>query len=327
MKNQPLPILTLMTVTLMSMLVLTIGTTFASTTITVEKMVHVTTAEGSDLVVQAGEYALDSAEEWLRITPSNGQTVDAHLLEAHVGKHEEKLTDPLALSVTGVEVDSHHLVLLLPDGKSFEATGSYSGIRSRGRSRIDIQRIIALAKKRKKAQRTEFVTPTLGGSGGNRSYNLDCGNRAVLVGAIFKAGRWFDALGIICQRVSPQTGKLGDEFTRGPIGGGGGDARIKRCNEGDVIQGAKARSGQFLHRLAIFCSPWEPARKAPVFSTNENCVGDRTRNRCKGLGGNDLGGSQSDVFFCPRGKVGKALRGRHGIYIDSTRFVCDLWNK
>ena len=308
----------------LSIFLLSMSPTFAATTVTVEKPVHVTTAEGSDLALDVGDYVLKPAEEWIRITPSNGSAVDAHLLEAHVGKHEESLTDPLALSATGIEPDSHHLVLLLPDGKSLEATGSYSGIRSRGRvPRLSMKRIRALATQRRTTQRTEFVTPSFGGSGGKRSYNLDCGNRAVLVGGIFKSGLWLDALGLICQRVNAQTGALGDEFTRGPVGGSGGQARIRRCQDGFVAQGVTSRSGQFVNEILIFCRRWEPSRKAPVFSTSTRC--SKKRGRCLGLGG--IGGDKSDLFFCPRGKVGKAFRGKYGSYIDSTLFVCDQWDK
>ncbi len=238
--------------TFLSIFLLSIGTTFASTTITVDRAVHVTTAEGSDLVLDVGDYTLKPAEEWIRIIPNNGKAVDAHLLEAHVGNHEESLANPLALSVTGVEADSHHIVLLLPNGKSFESTGSYSGIRSRGRpARLNIKRLRALAakarksntNKAKKPKRTEFVTPSLGGGGGNRSYNLDCGNRSVLVGVTSKEGSWLDAVGIVCQHVNPTTGALEDEFTRGPVGGSGGQGSSARCNEGNVVQGIHVYAG------------------------------------------------------------------------------------
>ena len=307
--------------------------TFANTTVTFDKAVHVTTAEGSDLILDIGEYVVAPAQQWIRVTPSGGQAVDAHLLEAQLGKHEEKLTDPLALSLTGVEPDSHHLVLLLPDGKSLEATGSYSGIRSRGKSRklsrAKMQQIIALSKKKKKAQKTEYRTPRMGTTGGNRSYNLDCGKNAVLVGAMFKSGLWLDALGIICQRVNPQTGALEDEFTQGPAGGGGGDAREKRCkNDGDVVQAiTEVRTGSFVDFINFKCSSWEPSQKTPRFSRNSDC-NDAGGCGLVGHGGTLITGAHfHGPFFCPKGKVGKAFRGRYGSYIDSVQFVCDFWDK
>ncbi|MDH5585250.1 MAG: hypothetical protein OEZ05_01320, partial [Nitrospirota bacterium] len=41
----------------------------ADTTVTLEQPVHFTTAEGSDVVLDAGSYAVEAAEEWLRVIP------------------------------------------------------------------------------------------------------------------------------------------------------------------------------------------------------------------------------------------------------------------
>jgi hypothetical protein len=309
-------------------LTLTTGASFADTTVTLERPVHFTNAEGSDVVLEAGSYTVEAAEEWLRVTPSEGQLVDALLLEAQSAGHEESLTGPLALSAQGEQPDTHHLALLLPDGKRLEAIGTYSGIRSRSTLRLlNLQRLKPLRSTSPSTASTEFSTPLIGGGGGNRSYNLDCGNGSVLVGATYKAGMWLDAMGIICQRVNLQTGALEDDFTRGPVGGSGGTARIARCNPGRVVQGVKGFTGSFVNRIAMFCSQWEPSRKAPVFTTNFNCIGDQAIGICVGFGGPASGTTQSDRFFCPSGKVGKAFRGKHGIYIDSFRLVCDFWDK
>ena len=64
----------------------------AKTTITLDQPVHFTTAEGSDVVLDAGDNEVEAADEWLRITPSEGSGVDALLLEAHSASHEETLT-------------------------------------------------------------------------------------------------------------------------------------------------------------------------------------------------------------------------------------------
>jgi hypothetical protein len=289
----------------------------AKAIVTLDQPVHFTTAEGSDVVLDAGDYEVDAADEWLRVTPSEGQAVDALLLEAQVARHEEALKAPLGVSAQGESPDTHHLALLLPDGKRLEAIGTYSGIRSRGLSLLTIQRLRTLSS----PTNTEFKTPLFGGSGGTRSYNLDCGSGAVLVGGISKAGLWLDALGIICQRVNSSTGVLGDEFTRGPVGGSGGIGRIGRCNRGNVVQGVRVSSGRFINFISFRCSRWDSSKKAPVYTESGSCVGDR----CPTIGGS--GGTASDTFFCPPGKVGKAFRGKHGSYIDSLRFVCDFWNK
>ena len=314
----------LLFITVMSLLFLLLGTwtAVADTTFTLDQPVHFTTAEGSDVVLDTGAYTVEAADEWLRVTPGEGQAVDAILLEAQAAVHEEDLADPLALSAQGEQADTHHLALLLPDGKRLEGVGSYSGIRSRATiSLLTIQRLRTLSKSSQSTTPTEFSTPLFGGSGGNRSYNLDCGNQSVLVGVIYKAGMWLDAIGIICQRVNSQTGALADEFTRGPVGGSGGQSRIVRCGAGRVVQGIRAFSGQYINQLHMRCSRWETSRKAPVFSQicNPNTVS------CPVFGGS--GGSRSDAFFCPAGKVGKAFRGKYGLYVDSTRFVCDTWDK
>ena len=293
----------------------------ADTTVTLEQPVHFTTAEGSDVVLDAGSYAVEAAEEWLRVTPSEGQAVDAILLEAQSATHEESLTDPVAISAQGESPDVHHLALLLPGGKRLEAIGTYSGLRSRGTlSLFTIQRLRTLSSTSQSTTPTEYSTPLFGGSGGNRSYNLDCGNQSVLVGVTYKSGLWLDAIGIICQQVNPQTGALGNEFTRGPVGGTGGTAKVARCNSGRVAQGITGFSGQFVDGFDLYCSQWEPSNKAPVFSTSTNC----SNGRCVFIA--NLA-TASGRFFCPSGKVGKAFRGRHGIYIDSLRFVCDFWDK
>jgi len=315
-------ILSFMMGTLLFFLSLGTPATYADTTITLEQPVHFTTAEGSDVILNAGTYTLEPAQEWIRVTPSDGQSVDALLLEALTGNHEESLTAPLALSAKGEEADTHHLVVLLPGGKRLEAIGSYSGLRSRGTlSLLTIPQLKTLSSTTQNTASPEYSTPLFGGSGGNQSYNLDCGNGSVLVGAIYKAGMWLDAIGIICQQVNSQTGALEREFTRGPFGGTGGQAKIARCPAGDVVQGIRAFSGQYINKFHMRCSQWEPSRKAPVFSQicNPGAV------NCLVFGGS--GGSSSDPFFCPAGMAGKAFRGRYGWYVDSARFVCDTWDK
>ena len=109
----------------------------AETTITLDQAVHFLNAEGSDVVLDTGTYTVGGADAWLRVTPSEGQAVDALLLEAQTATHEESLTEPLAVSAQGETPDVHHLALLLPGGKRLEAIGTYSGLRSRGPARTD----------------------------------------------------------------------------------------------------------------------------------------------------------------------------------------------
>ena len=104
----------------------------ADTTVTLEQPVHFTTAEGSDVVLDAGSYAVEAAEEWLRVIP--GERREAWLLEAIHTTHEEPLDAPEAFA-THEEGDQQHIVLLLPGGIGFESIGSVSGIRSRAVTR------------------------------------------------------------------------------------------------------------------------------------------------------------------------------------------------
>ena len=41
------------------------GVTYATTTVTLDQPVHFLTAEGSDVVLDAGTYTIEAAEEWL----------------------------------------------------------------------------------------------------------------------------------------------------------------------------------------------------------------------------------------------------------------------
>ena len=102
-------------------------------TIQIDKPIHFLAPDGSPMVAPIGTYSVEAAEEWIRLVP--GERHNAVLVEAKKGKHELDLTEAMALSVmdTGEgNQDLHHVLLLLPDGESLEATGTYSGIRPRG---------------------------------------------------------------------------------------------------------------------------------------------------------------------------------------------------
>lgn len=104
------------------------------TTIELDVPVHFLAPDGSDLLVEAGTYALEPAEEWIRVL--SDERHNALLIEANIGTHELALEQPMAMSVSGEtedEADNHHLLLLLPSGESLEAAGTYSGIRGRGK--------------------------------------------------------------------------------------------------------------------------------------------------------------------------------------------------
>lgn len=166
----------------------------------------------------------------------------------------------------------------------------------------------------------EWSTPNFGGTGGTASYNLDCGPGGVMVGIIYKGGSWLDALGIICQKVNASTGQLGEEFTRSAVGGPGGDPKFARCPANDAVASFTAGFGSFVHTIRMMCWSWSAGSKsAPILGRTTgtlNAGGVCTWPTC----------NNSMWFPCPEGKVGKALRGRNGIYIDRVRFVCDAWD-
>ena len=177
------------------------------------------------------------------------------------------------------------------------------------------------------ASAAEWSTPTFGGSGGTRSYNLDCGRGGVMVGLMSKSGSWMDEIGVICRKVHSGTGRLGEEFTRGPKGGAGGVPKISKCRSGGVIGSViDAQWGNFLNHLVLGCYNWDASRKRPG---SKQIVAPTIKIQILVKAGSKCGllCKFSGRLVCPRGKAGKALRGKYGGYIDSTRFVCDAWDR
>lgn len=101
-----------------------------------EQPSHFSAPDGADVLVAPGTYRVEqSAETQLRLFADLGQpTIE---IQATATTHEETLAAPLALAITdGSQADELHLVLLLPDGRGLDATGSLSGTRSRATSRV-----------------------------------------------------------------------------------------------------------------------------------------------------------------------------------------------
>jgi len=104
-------------------------------TIALERQIHFQASDGRDLVVEAGTYTVQQAgDAYLRLLPQT----DKPAIEIQAGSmiHEETISSPTALLIAeeGQE-DEVHLVLVLPDGLAFDATGTFSGTRSRGTRR------------------------------------------------------------------------------------------------------------------------------------------------------------------------------------------------
>ena len=106
----------------------------STTTITFEKAVHFIAPDGSPVVAAPGQYTAEAAQNWIRLIPGEARQ-NALLVEAQKGTNDTGIEKLVALSLPGStekELDLHFVMLLLPTGQTFEATGSYSGIQPRG---------------------------------------------------------------------------------------------------------------------------------------------------------------------------------------------------
>lgn len=103
------------------------------TMIELETSVHFLEPDGSDVLLEPGTYSVEPVEAWIRVESVERQ--DAILIQAQKGTHELELEQAIVISEPGAsddERDNHYVMLLLPDGESLEATGTYSGVRPRG---------------------------------------------------------------------------------------------------------------------------------------------------------------------------------------------------
>lgn len=99
-------------------------------TVTLDRSVHFSAPDETDIEAQAGMYQIESAgESRLRLTPVAGGP--ALVIQAMTTTHTETLESPVALSVI-VDEGTQHVVLLLPNKSALDAPGSLTGIRSRG---------------------------------------------------------------------------------------------------------------------------------------------------------------------------------------------------
>jgi hypothetical protein len=102
----------------------------AASTLTLEHPVHFLASDGSDVVVEAGTYMVDTlVGSRLRLNMEGGETL---FLEAQATTHNEEIEAPLAVTVRSEDPDVVHIVMLLPNGQALDAPGSISGTRSRG---------------------------------------------------------------------------------------------------------------------------------------------------------------------------------------------------
>ena len=103
-------------------------------TVEIDKEIHFLTPEGEDVMVAPGEYEVRAEKEGLRLIAEEGADGESMVIDAQSTNHQEKITAPTTLSFSEKE-DEKVIVLLLPDGKGWEAQGSYSGVISRAAPR------------------------------------------------------------------------------------------------------------------------------------------------------------------------------------------------
>ncbi|MDP1770399.1 MAG: hypothetical protein Q8L74_16565 [Nitrospirota bacterium] len=97
--------------------------------IQLDRPVHFMSPEGGPVVIPVGAYTVSATgATTMQLAPDGG---GAFLIEALVMHHPDTVAEPVALSILAKE-DSHHVVLLLPQGQGLDAVGSYSEIRPRG---------------------------------------------------------------------------------------------------------------------------------------------------------------------------------------------------
>jgi microsomal dipeptidase-like Zn-dependent dipeptidase len=98
-------------------------------TITIQKPVHFTASDGADVVASARVYQVERVTDTtMRLVPQEGK--DPLVIQAQTTKYDEPTSGSLALSIPYQE-DEHHVLLLMPDGNALDATGTYSGVKSR----------------------------------------------------------------------------------------------------------------------------------------------------------------------------------------------------
>jgi hypothetical protein len=109
---------------------LTAAAMVSAPTITLEREVHFTAANGDDVVVGPGTFEVESVQEGIRLKPKDGKPEDAKVIQANPTPHPEQLQSPKAVA-EAVGDDAVRLALLQPDGSGLEASGSFSGVRTR----------------------------------------------------------------------------------------------------------------------------------------------------------------------------------------------------
>jgi hypothetical protein len=92
-----------------------------------DRDVHFLSQEGTSIVVPAGEYSVDSVQDGLRLKSADNDEREVVIVPAELGTHDRSVEAPEPLFMSGGD-DQPVVMLLLPEGKSLQAVGSYSGV-------------------------------------------------------------------------------------------------------------------------------------------------------------------------------------------------------
>ena len=98
------------------------------------KNMYFQTPGGDPVEIKAGIYEVAKGQEWLKLTPVGGERYDSVLIDAKEATHDEELTTEKAFLMPSSEErpDLQNLLLYLPAGTAYEATGSHTGVFTRG---------------------------------------------------------------------------------------------------------------------------------------------------------------------------------------------------
>jgi Lipase (class 3) len=109
----------------------TVPAPLAASMIALEKTVHFNAPDGTSVAIDPGDYVVAAGDRSLRLNFPDSPSII--VVAASPGTHEEAIKSPTPLSFAEEDqADIHHIVLLLPGGKSLDAVGTYSGIMPRG---------------------------------------------------------------------------------------------------------------------------------------------------------------------------------------------------
>ena len=98
--------------------------------IELEQPVHFLIPSGEDVLIEAGTYEVEAEQNGLQLVPQEGERSETVLVAASRSSHMREVSSPQVMTIRAGE-DEEYLWLLLPDGQSWAAKGSYSGVRLR----------------------------------------------------------------------------------------------------------------------------------------------------------------------------------------------------